>query len=119
MGLRGHTRDGLPDPGWGGRLEDRNVGYVRLMVTSGLRRAEGGSLLTVEVPTRRRETVRYCRGRIGAEVTRSKKPRTFYVAADAIAEVETYCDSSERWRSGKPKRPVTTTICRRNVWSLG
>ncbi|WP_424752583.1 site-specific integrase [Mycobacterium sp.] len=94
VGLRGHTRDGLPDPGWGGRLEDRNVGYVRLMVTSGLRRAEGGSLLTVEVPTRQHETVRYCRGRIGAEVTRSKKPRTFYVAADAIAEVETYCDSS-------------------------
>ena len=94
IGLRGHTRDGLPEPGWGGRLEDRNIAFVRLMVTSGLRRAEGGSLLTLEVPARQRDTGRYCRGRIAAEVTRSKKPRTFYVAADAVAEVETYCDSS-------------------------
>ena len=94
IGLRGHARDGIPEPGWVGRLEDRNVAYVRLMVTSGLRRAEGGSLLTVEVPAHQRDTGRYCRGRIAAEVTRSKKPRTFYVAADAVAEVETYCDSS-------------------------
>ncbi len=94
VGLRGHTITGVPEHGWVGRLEDRNVAFVRLMVTSGLRRAEGGSLLTVEVPNRALGTGRYCRGRIGAEVTRSKKPRTFYVAADAIAEVETYCDSS-------------------------
>lgn len=94
IGLRGYTTDGVPEVGWVGRLEDRNVAYVRLMVTSGLRRAEGGSMLTVEVPTRRLDTGRYCRGRVAAEVTRSKKPRTFYVAADAIAEIETYCYSS-------------------------
>ncbi|TAN31035.1 integrase [bacterium] len=94
VGLRGYTCDGVPDHGWGGRLEDRNVAFVQLLVTSGLRRAEGGSLLTVEVPTREGDTGRYCRGRIAAEVTRAKKPRTFYVAADAVAEVETYCDSS-------------------------
>ena len=73
IGLRGHTRDGLPDPGWGGRLEDRNLAYVRLMVTSGLRRGEGGSLLTVEVPSRHHGTGRYCRGRIAAEVTHREK----------------------------------------------
>lgn len=94
VGLRGHTIAGVVEPGWVGRLEDRNVAFVRLMVTSGLRRAEGGSLLTVEVPNRALGTGRYCRGRIAAEVTRSKKPRTFYVAADAVALVETYCDSS-------------------------
>lgn len=94
IGLRGHTRGGMSEPGWVGRLEERNVAYVRLMLTSGLRRAEGGSLLTLEVPTRGLDTGRYCRGRIAAEVTRSKKPRTFYVAADAVGEVETYCVSS-------------------------
>jgi len=50
VGLRGHTRDGLPEPGWVGRLEDRNVAFVRLLTSSGLRRTEGGSLLTFEVP---------------------------------------------------------------------
>ncbi|CAA0123170.1 Tyrosine recombinase XerC [Mycolicibacterium vanbaalenii] len=94
VGLCGHTAIGIPEPGWVGRLEDRNVAFVRVMVSSGLRRAEGGSLLTVDVPARQFETGRYCRGRVAAEVTRSKKSRTYYVAADAIADVETYCDSS-------------------------
>jgi site-specific recombinase XerD len=94
VGLRGHTADGRADFGWIGRLEDRNVAFVRLMVSSGLRRAEGGSLLTFEVPDRSAGTGRYCRGRISAEVTRSKKPRTFYVAADAVGEVETYCEAT-------------------------
>lgn len=94
VGMRGHRASGVPEFGWAGRLEDRNVAFVRLMTTSGLRRAEGGSLLTVELPDRDLSTGRYCRGRIAGEVTRSKKPRTFYVASDAIAEVETYCDAS-------------------------
>jgi len=46
VGLRGHGRDGVPEPGWAGRLEDRNVAFVRLLVTSGLRRSEGGSSAT-------------------------------------------------------------------------
>jgi Phage integrase, N-terminal SAM-like domain len=50
VGLRGHGRDGVPEPGWAGRLEDRNVAFVRLLVSSGLRRSEGGSLLTFEFP---------------------------------------------------------------------
>ena len=94
VGLRGHDAEGRPDAGWVGRLEDRNVAFVRLMTTSGLRRAEGGSLLTFEVPVRGADAGRYCRGRIAAEVTRSKTPRTFYVAADAVSEIETYCDST-------------------------
>ena len=39
VGLRGHGRDGVPEAGWAGRLEDRNVAFVRLLVSSGLRRA--------------------------------------------------------------------------------
>jgi site-specific recombinase XerD len=97
IGLRGHTRDGVPEPGWVGRLEDRNVAFVRLLTTSGLRRAEGGSLLTFEVPVRRLDGGRYYRGKIAAKVTRSKKPRTFYVAADAVSDIEAYADSSRAW----------------------
>jgi hypothetical protein len=67
-----------------GRLEDRNVAFVRLLVTSGLRRSEGSSLLTFEVPARRLDGGRYYQGKVAAQVTRSKKARTFYVAADAV-----------------------------------
>ncbi len=97
VGLRGHGREGVPEPGWVGRLEDRNTAFVRMMVSSGLRRAEGGSLLTFDVPQRRLAGGRYYRGRIAAEVTRSKKPRTFYVSSDAIGDIESYVDSSRTW----------------------
>jgi hypothetical protein len=49
VGLRGYTKVGVVESGWVGRTEDRNVAFVRLLVSSGLRRAEGGSLLTFEV----------------------------------------------------------------------
>jgi site-specific recombinase XerD len=97
VGLRGHTKQGVPDPGWVGRLEDRNVAFVNVLVSSGLRRGEGGSLLTFEVPRRRLDGGRYYRGTIAAQVTRSKKARTFYVASAAIGHVETYVDSSRAW----------------------
>ena len=94
VGLRGHGRDGVPEPGWAGRLEDRNVAFARLLVSSGLRRAEGGSLLTFEVPALRLDGGRYYRGKVAAGATRSKKDRTFYVAADAVGQIEAYADSS-------------------------
>ena len=104
MGLRGHGRDGVPEPGWAGRLEDRNVAFTRLLVCSGLRRAEGGSLLTFEVPELRLDGGRYYRGKVAAEVTRSKKNRTFYVAADAVGEIEAYADSSRAWAVRQAQR---------------
>lgn len=123
VGLRGHTRDGVPEPGWIGRLEDRNVAFTRLLISSGLRRSEGGSLLTFEVPVRRLEGARYYRGKVAAKVTRSKKPRTFYVAADAVGEVESYVDSSRVWavrqaqRKGRyerlPEMRLVTEVTRR------
>ena len=72
VGLRGHGRDGVPEAGWASRVEDRNVAFTRLLVSSGLRRAEGGSLLTFEVPERKLDGGRYYRGKVAAEVTRSK-----------------------------------------------
>src|SRR5262249_19282351 len=73
IGLRGHGRDGVPEAGWASRVEDRNAAFTRLLVSSGLRRAEGGSMLTFEVPARRLDEGRYYWGKVAAEVTRSKK----------------------------------------------
>jgi site-specific recombinase XerD len=104
VGLRGHGRDGVPEPGWAGRLEDRNVAFVRLLVSSGLRRAEGGSLLTFEVPELRLDGGRYYRGKASAGVTRSKKDRTFYAAADAVGAVGAYAESSRAWAVAQARR---------------
>ena len=104
VGLRGHGRAGAPDPGWAGRLEDRNVAFARLLVSSGLRRAEGGSLLTFEVPELQLDGGRYYRGKVAAAVTRSKNDRTFYVAADAVGEIEAYAESSRAWAVSQAQR---------------
>jgi site-specific recombinase XerD len=103
-GLRGHGRDGAPEAGWAGRLEDRNVAFTRLLVSSGLRRAEGGSLLTFEVPALRLDGGRYYRGKVAAQVTRSKKARMFYVAADTVGQIEAYVDSSRAWALRQAQR---------------
>ncbi|MGW6941160.1 hypothetical protein ACWGF3_19470 [Streptomyces xanthophaeus] len=122
VGLRGHTRGGVPEPGWVGRLEDRNVAFVRSLTSSGLRLMEGGSLLTFEVPQRQLGGGRYCRGKVAAEVTRSKKERTFYVASDAVGDIESYVASSRAWvvrraqRSGRydrlPEMRLVTEVTR-------
>ncbi|MGW3690288.1 site-specific integrase [Streptomyces sp. NPDC005125] len=104
VGLRGHTLEGMPEPGWVGRLEDRNVAFVRMLVSSGLRLGEGGSLLTFEVPKRRLGGGRYYRGKVAAEVTRSKKQRTYYVASEAIGDVESYVASSRAWAVRKAQK---------------
>ncbi len=94
VGLRGHTREGVPQAGWASRTEDRNVAFVRLLTSSGLRRSEAGSLLTFEVPVGGPQAGRYLRGVLAPAGTRSKRQRTFYVATEAIGEVETYLESS-------------------------
>ncbi|MQS36815.1 site-specific integrase, partial [Streptomyces katsurahamanus] len=53
VGLRGHGRGGIPVPGWDSRTEMRNTAFVQLLLSSALRRQEGGSLLVFELPTQR------------------------------------------------------------------
>lgn len=104
VGLRGHTREGVPEAGWVGRLEDRNVAFVRTLTSSGLRLSEAGSLLLFEIPKRRLGGGRYYRGKVAAQVTRSKKARTYYVASDAVGEIESYAASSRAWAVRKAQR---------------
>jgi hypothetical protein len=49
-----------------------------------------------------------------AGVTRSKKDRTFYVAADAAGEIEAYIDSSQ----GKPVNQAATRLAQSFGWQL-
>jgi hypothetical protein len=113
VGLRGHGRDGVPAAGWEGRLEDRNVAFVRLLVSSGLRRSEGGSLLTFEVPEVRLGAGRYYRGKVMAGPTRSKKSRVFYAAADAVADITAYVESSRAWAVREAQRKGRVGLQRR------
>ncbi|MGW0545691.1 integrase [Streptomyces altiplanensis] len=97
IGLRGHTRAGITAPGWESRTELRNTSFVQLLLSSGLRRQEGGSLLTFELPTQRLRYGRYLHGRIAGAATRSKNSGTFYASVDAVGQVEAYVESERAW----------------------
>ncbi|WP_349636912.1 hypothetical protein [Streptomyces mirabilis] len=70
---------------------------MQLLLSSGLRRQEGGSLLTFELPTQRLRYGRYCHGRVAGAVTRSKASRVFYASVDAVGQVEAYIASERAW----------------------
>ncbi|MGW2784919.1 integrase [Streptomyces populi] len=97
IGLRGHTRAGAPALEWAARTELRNTSFVQLLLSSGLRRQEGGSLLTLELPAQRLRHGRYCHGRVAGAVTRSKASRVFYASVDAVGQVEAYIASERAW----------------------
>ncbi|MCX5338493.1 site-specific integrase [Streptomyces atratus] len=97
VGLRGHTRAGVAAPGWDARTEIRNTSFVQFLLSSGLRRQEGGSLLTFELPTQHLRLGRYLHGRIAGAVTRTKNTRTFYASGDAVGQVEAYVQSERAW----------------------
>ncbi|WP_234327495.1 integrase [Streptomyces sp. NRRL WC-3742] len=105
VGLRGHTRAGVAAPGWESRTEIRNTGFVQLLLSSGLRRQEAGSLLTFELPTQHLRHGRYLHGRVAGAVTRSKTTRTFYASVDAVGQAEAYVRSE---RAGAIERAQAT-----------
>ncbi|MER5887744.1 integrase [Streptomyces sp. NPDC001941] len=97
VGLRGHSRSGIPGPEWDSRTEMRNTSFVQLTLSSALRRQESGSLLVFELPDRRLRHGRYCHGRIAGAVTRSKNSRVFYASVDAVGQAEAYVESERAW----------------------
>ncbi|MGW7244632.1 site-specific integrase [Streptomyces sp. NPDC054804] len=97
IGLRGHTRNGCrPRAGMRGP-RCGTPPFVQLLLSSGLRRQEGASLLTLELPTQALRHGRYRHGQVAGAVTRSKKDRTFYVSVDALDQVESYVQSERAW----------------------
>lgn len=96
VGLRGYTADGRRDVGFRGRNDDRNAAYSDLLFSSGMRRTEGGSLLTIEVPDPSASTRRYLDGRLGREATKSKRERTFYVSAEVAQAIDVYRRTTRR-----------------------
>ncbi len=97
IGLRGYTSDRLPAAGWIARTEARNTAFVQFLLGSGLRRQEGGSLLTFELPTQLLRHGRYCHGLIAGALTRSKQDRTYYASVESLGQVEVYVQSERSW----------------------
>ncbi|MED7954649.1 hypothetical protein [Streptomyces sp. BE303] len=96
VGLRGYTADGRRDPSWLGRNDDRNAAYSDLLFSSGMRRSEGGSLLTIEVPVLEESVKRYLDGRLARATTKSRRERTSYVAVECLRAIDAYVRTTRR-----------------------
>ncbi|WP_223166269.1 hypothetical protein [Nonomuraea sp. SYSU D8015] len=97
VGLRGHTLERVAAAEWDCRTELRNTSFVKLMLSSGLRKQEGGALLIFELPAQRLRSGRYLHGQIAGALTRAKRSRTFYASADSVGQVEAYISSERAW----------------------
>ncbi|GAA2470337.1 integrase [Streptomyces mauvecolor] len=97
IGLRCHTLGGVAAPEWESRTELRNTAFVQLLLSSGLRRQEGGALLLFELPTQRLRRGRYMHGRLAGALTRSKNSRTYYASVDSVGQTEAYIQSERAW----------------------
>jgi hypothetical protein len=98
-------------PGWKSRTELRDTSFVQLLLSSGLRRQEGGSLLTFELPSQRLQFGRYCHGRVAATVTRSKQSRVFYVSVAAVGQPRNSSSRSARGRCSAPRWKAAMSGC--------
>lgn len=87
-GLRGYGADGLPDESWRGRSDGRDAAFTDFALSSGLRRREAGTLLTMELPPLS-EQQRYYPGKVAAAVAK-RGNRYFYVGRAALKAVEAY-----------------------------
>lgn len=95
VGLRGYAAEGRRDASWRGRHDDRNAAFADLLFSSGLRRTEAGSLLTIELPTLA-GTQRYFDTQLAGAVAKGKRSRTFYIAAAALRDIEAYRATTRR-----------------------
>ena len=93
-GLLGYGADNLPDPGWRGRNDARNAAYADLLVTSGLREREGGTLLVHELPVVD-EPRSYYRSRLATQPGKSGG-RDYWIRADAMNRIMAYLATSRR-----------------------
>ncbi|MEH0396227.1 tyrosine-type recombinase/integrase [Streptomyces sp. B21-088] len=96
VGLRGYTADGRRDASFRGRHDDRNAAYSDVLFSSGMRRSEGGSLLTIEVPDLADNSRYFYDGKLGRETTKSKRERTVFYSAEALRAMNTYMCTSRR-----------------------
>jgi site-specific recombinase XerD len=88
VGLLGYGADDVPDAGWRGRNDGRDVAFAEVLFSSGLRRREAGTLLTAELPDTSVPRS-YYPGRVAAAVAKHAN-RYFYVGAAALRAVEVY-----------------------------
>lgn len=107
VGLRGRRPDGSEDPAWRGRNGERNALFAELLVTTGLRLTEAGSLLLAELPRQTEPRSRSVPFDLPGPIAKGGRPRRIRIPRRVLALISDYVDL-ERTISAARSEPVVS-----------
>ena len=107
VGLRGRLPDGSEDPGWRGRNGERNALFAELLVTTGLRLTEAGSLLLTELPHPAERGSRSVPFDLPGPIAKGGRPRRIRIPRRVLRMIADYIDL-ERTISVSRSEPVVS-----------
>jgi len=125
VGLRGRLPDGTEDTAWRGRHGERNALFAELLVTTGLRLEEAGSLLTAELPRsasvqgdrQRRRSIPF---RVPASIAKGNKARDVRLPLRLLRQLGDYIELEranllDRHRHQRCNDAILVTAIERDV----
>jgi site-specific recombinase XerD len=111
IGLRGRLPDGSEDPVWRGRNGERNAVFAELLVTTGMRLGEAGSLIIDELPRLTSDSPRILLFDLPGAITKGERPRRIRLPRRVLKLIEDYGDIERRIAVAKaPPRPVVPLV---------
>lgn len=111
IGLRGRLPDGSEDPAWRGRNGERNAVFAELLVTTGMRLGEAGSLIIDELPRLTADSPRILPFDLAGAITKGERPRRSRLPRRVLKMIEDYCDIERRIAVAKgPPSPVVPLV---------
>jgi site-specific recombinase XerD len=111
IGLRGRLPDGSEDPAWRGRNGERNAVFAELLVTTGMRLGEAGSLIIDELPRLLSDSPRILLFDLPGAITKGERPRRVRLPRRVLKLIGDYCDIERRIAVAKaPPSPVVPLV---------
>ncbi|WP_247784745.1 tyrosine-type recombinase/integrase [Bradyrhizobium sp. 170] len=110
VGLRGRLPDGTDDPTWRGRNGERNALFAELLVTTGLRLTEGGSLLLADLPRATEAGSRSVVFDLPGAVAKGGRPRRVRIPRRVLALINDYIDLERAVSSARSEPAVTNPL---------
>jgi site-specific recombinase XerD len=111
IGLRGRLPDGSEDPAWRGRNGERNAVFAELLVTTGMRLGEAGSLIIDELPRLTSDSPRILLFDLPGAITKGERPRRIRLPRRVLKLIGDYCDIERHVAAAKaPPPPVVPFV---------
>ena len=111
IGLRGRLPDGSEDPAWSGRNGERNAVFAELLVTTGMRLGEAGSLIIDELPRLTSDSPRILLFDLPGAITKGERPRRIRLPRRVLKLIGDYCDIERHVAAAKaPPPPVVPFV---------